>query len=179
MRERFLWTVILTVYTTSSLGLTDCSQEEFQDIRQTYEECANEKIANITLLLQNGNLGNSQDMVICEQVKQLINHCGDLLYKCFHLDQVWRTIIVELYHYHYSSFFSRLRIQKSSRERVFGEFCPNVIQQNKLRSVLEILNTPTPLQRSSPQQRISLTVPQQQTPVPQALQKRKYLRALQ
>ena len=88
MRERFLYTVILTVYSTSTLTLTDCNQEEFKEIRQTYEDCANDKIANITELLQNGDLGNSQDMVICEQVKQLINHCGDLLYRCFHLDQV-------------------------------------------------------------------------------------------
>merc|ERR1719397_2428547 len=91
MKDSLLFTIILTVCSFSKLLLTDCSEEEFIAIRKTYEDCANIKIANITELLQNGNIDNNQNIFICDQVKQLINHCGNLLDQCFKLEQIQDT----------------------------------------------------------------------------------------
>ena len=92
MLDNLLLPVLLAVFSSPTLVLTDCSEQEFKDVRDKYEGCANQKIENITELLQTpGNTDSRQDVVICDQVKQLINHCGQLLDQCFKLEQV--TII--------------------------------------------------------------------------------------
>ena len=89
MPDSLLITVLLTVTYSPTLILADCSEQEFQEVRNKYEGCANQKIENITELLQTpGNTDTRQDVVICDQVKQLINHCGELLDQCFKLEQV-------------------------------------------------------------------------------------------
>ena len=87
--DSVLVTLLLTVTSTPTLILADCSEQEFQEVRNKYEGCANQKIEFITELLQRpGNTETRQDVVICDQVKQLINHCGQLLDQCFKLEQV-------------------------------------------------------------------------------------------
>ena len=89
MLDRLLVSVLLAVCSSPTLVLTDCSEQEFKDVRNQYEACANQKIENITELLETlGNTDTRQDVVICDQVKQLINHCGQLLDQCFKLEQV-------------------------------------------------------------------------------------------
>ena len=88
LADRLLLTVLLAVH-HSPLVLTHCSEEEFTEVRRKYEECASQKIENITELLQTqGNTDTRQDVVLCDQVKELINHCGELLDQCFQLEQV-------------------------------------------------------------------------------------------
>merc|ERR1711971_377430 len=92
MLDNLLLTVLPAVCSSPTLVLTDCSEQEFKDVRNKYEGCANQKIENITELLQTaGNTDSRQDVVICDQVKQLINHCGQLLDQCFKLEQIEDT----------------------------------------------------------------------------------------
>ena len=89
MLDNLLLAVLLTVCSSPALVLTDCSEQEFKEVRNKYESCANQKIENITELLETpGSTDTGQDVVICEQVKQLINHCGQLLDQCFKMEKV-------------------------------------------------------------------------------------------
>ena len=91
MLDSLLLSVLLTIISSPTLILTDCSEREFKEVRNKYESCANQKIEHITELLQTPG-HTRQDVVICDQVKQLINHCGQLLDQCFKLEQVLRLI---------------------------------------------------------------------------------------
>ena len=89
--DSVLVTLLLTLTSTPTLILADCSEQEFKEVRSKYEGCANQKIENITELLRTpGKSDIRQDVVICDQVKQLINQCGELLDQCFKLEQVMK-----------------------------------------------------------------------------------------
>ena len=65
-----------------------CDATEFSSIREQYEGCANDKILTITAKIQSQLLQTEHENIICNTVRQLISVCGDILLKCFTLEQV-------------------------------------------------------------------------------------------
>ena len=54
MPDSLLITVLFTVTYSPTLILADCSEQEFQEVRNKYEGCANQKIETITDKLEDG-----------------------------------------------------------------------------------------------------------------------------
>ena len=87
--------IILVCLTLVSVAKSDkqhvqnCSENEFESIRNDYEQCANNKILTITSQIKSGSeVEHSHREIICSAVRQLIDNCGTLLVKCFTEDQV-------------------------------------------------------------------------------------------
>ena len=88
--------IVLVYLTLVSVAKSDnqpeqnCSENEFESIRNDYEQCANNKILTITSQIKSGSeeVEHSHREIICSAVRQLIDNCGTLLVKCFSKDQV-------------------------------------------------------------------------------------------
>ena len=72
----------------SDKTVQNCSANEFESIRNNYEQCANNKILTITSQIKSGSEEVEHQKIICSAVRQLIDNCGTLLVKCFTRDQV-------------------------------------------------------------------------------------------
>lgn len=80
---------LLLLATAAAASAQDsCGADQYEAIRGSYEECANNKILRITSQLTTVQRQQEHEQVICDSVRDLIDNCGTILSNCFTLEQV-------------------------------------------------------------------------------------------
>ena len=78
----------LLLLATAAAAEDSCGADQFETIRGSYEECANNKILRITSQLTSVQRQEEHEQVICDSVRDLIDNCGTILSNCFTVEQV-------------------------------------------------------------------------------------------
>ena len=80
--------LLLATAAAAAAAEDSCGADQYETIRGSYEECANNKILRITSQLSSVQRQEEHEQVICESVRDLIDNCGTILSNCFTVEQV-------------------------------------------------------------------------------------------
>ena len=85
---------LLLLATAAAAAEDSCGADQYETIRGSYEECANNKILRITSQLTSVQRQEEHEQVICDSVRDLIDNCGTILSNCFTEEQVREAPII-------------------------------------------------------------------------------------